>query len=234
MTRTLATVGVVAVLMLGWVLFFRTPSGALPGSISRPARPSMEAKENVPAAVPGTTPRVETPVQDLDRVPSPAWLQADEATIRLSPAAFPEIPVGISGELKRRGCTVPQTYNGEPPHNVIRGRFMSAAATDWAVLCSRDRLSSILVFPSGSANSVVELAQSPDANWLQGIGGSAIGFSRAIGVATPESIRNYYEAHGGPAPPPLDHDGIDEAFVGKSSVVLYWYNDRWQELTGAD
>jgi hypothetical protein len=172
--------------------------------------------------------------QSADELSPAAWAQADEVTVRLSPGAFPDVPSAVAAELVRRGCLIPQTYGDRRPHNLISGRFMSSASTDWAVLCSRNRTSSLLVFQAGSPDTVIELAETPDANWLQGIGAGAIGFSRAIGVASPAYILEHYQRYGGPTPPPLEHDGINDAFIEKASVVWYWYGGRWLELQGAD
>jgi hypothetical protein len=32
----------------------------------------------------------------------------------------------------------------------------------------------------------------------------------------------------------MDHQGIDDAFVGKASVALYFYRGMWLQLSGAD
>jgi hypothetical protein len=178
--------------------------------------------------------RVETFTQDGNRVPENVWAQADEQTRRLHPNAFANLPSAIAGELQRLGCTIPQTDGTPEPHNVIKGRFLSAANRDWAVLCSRDRVSAILVFPNGAIDGVREVESTPDANWLQGLGGSQIGFSRAIAVADARYIISHYEEYGGPKPPPLDHDGINDIFVGKASSVLYWHQGDWLRLQGAD
>jgi hypothetical protein len=162
------------------------------------------------------------------------WAKADADVVRLNPRDFPEAPTEVREELQRRGCTIPQTYATQGPHNIVSGRFMSAHATDWAALCSRDHSSSLLVFPHGRADSVVDLGSSPDRQWLQGIGDGAIGFSHAIGVATPEYILDHHRESGGPAPPPLDHDGINDIFMEKASVVRYWHDGQWLALTGAD
>ncbi len=169
-----------------------------------------------------------------NRVPEGAWATADEQTRRLSPDAFANVPTPIVGELQRLGCTIPQTYDRREPHNVITGRFLSATNRDWAVLCSRDRVSAILVFPNGAVDGVREIESSPDANWLQGVGGDRLGFSRAIAVADARYITSHYEAFGGPQPPSLDHDGIDDYFVDKASTVLYWHQGDWLRLQGAD
>jgi hypothetical protein len=47
-------------------------------------------------------------------------------------------------------------------------------------------------------------------------------------------ILRHYRAYGGPKPPPIDHNGIDDAFLEKASVTWYRYNGKWIELQGAD
>lgn len=162
-----------------------------------------------------------------------AWDVADAATTRLPPSAFAELGRDLQTELERRGCSVPQTDWGER-HNVVRGRFTTATQIDVAVLCSVNRVSTILVFRGGSTDSVAELAARRDRDYLQGMGPGGIAYSRVLGVADPRSIREHHDACGGPVPPPLEHDGIDDAFAGKASVVWYWYDDGWRRLTGAD
>jgi hypothetical protein len=172
------------------------------------------------------------------RIPDEAWAKADLSVRRLSPDTFRVLPASIRKELIRLGCTIPQTYEQERPHNVISGRFTASTGTDWVVLCSRARISSILVFRRGQTPPL-ELATAPDREYLQGhlegLGGSAIGFSRVISVASARFIRAAAAAgHGGPAPPPLDHDGIDDAFTGKGSTVLYFHSGKWLTLAGSD
>lgn len=162
------------------------------------------------------------------------WGAADRATKRLSPSVFTNAPAAVRAEMERRGCTVPQPFTASQPENVIQGRFFSAGQMDWAVLCSRRRVSSILIFRNGTASSVIEIASRADSSFLQGIGSGEIGFSRGIHTASPRSIRAYHDAFGGQQLPPIDHDGIDDAFIEKASVVRYWYGGRWLSLQGAD
>jgi len=166
--------------------------------------------------------------------PPEAWVQADIATIRLDPSQFANLPRPVTAELHRRGCTVPQVYADKRPHNVIRGSFTTRAQVDWAVLCSRRRTSSILIFWGGNPTTISELESKPDAGFLQVVNPGQIGFSRAIGVASPKYIREHHEQYGGPKPPPLTHDGINDMFVGKASVVWYWHRGKWLQLQGAD
>jgi hypothetical protein len=163
------------------------------------------------------------------------WQAANTATVRLKPSAFPELPATVRRYLERRGCEIPQTFSNKAPHNVVRGRFTSATQMDIAVLCSKARVSTLLVFRGGRTSGVTELAEQPDEELLQVVdGGGRIGYSRALGVARPSYIREHHSAYGGPKPPPMDHDGINDIFVEKASVVWYWYRGRWLQLQGAD
>ena len=175
----------------------------------------------------------DSPAHNRNAEPNDEWTRADFETVRLSPDRFTRLPSAIAVKLRDLGCTVPQIGTSEP-HNVVTGRFISAGNADWAVLCSRNRASSILVFVNGSSESMMELEPSPDRQWLQGGAGGSIEFSRAIAVASPRYIVEHHEAFGGPELPPLDHDGINDIFIEKGSVVLYWHGGQWHHLQGAD
>ena len=164
----------------------------------------------------------------------PEFDRADRETVRLAPGVFDDLPSSVREELERRGYTIPQVYPGVERRNIVRGRFTAPDQIDIAVLCSLERVSSILIFPKESTIVVAELASAPDLNYLQDIGGGVIGFSRALGVASPRYIQEHYEVFGGLEPPRLDHDGVNDAFVEKASVVWYWYEGQWLQLTGAD
>ena len=170
------------------------------------------------------------------QMPSPPeWAQADAETRRLAPSSFSDLPQPVRAELDRRGCTIPQTYTGGgPPHNVVRGAFRTAGRLDVAVLCSRARTSAILVFWDGNPGSVSEIASRPDADFLQLVSPGRIGFSRAISVASPAYIRERSRRYAGPLPPSPAHDGLDDAFAEKASVVWYWHDGKWKQLAGAD
>jgi hypothetical protein len=162
------------------------------------------------------------------------WTAADIATTRLKPAAFTEVPSAIRAELARRGCMVPQPHDATQRANVLSGKFTSDSQVDWAALCSRERVSVILVFRGGSTTEVAELARAPDRDYLQTVGGGIVGFSRGLGVASATFIRGHHDPVGDAPLPRLDHDGIDDRFIGKGSVVWYWSGGRWLQLAGSD
>ena len=151
------------------------------------------------------------------------WARADADTVRLDPDVFSEVPARLRTELKRLGCTIPQPSGASTRRNVVSGRFTTAARKDWAALCSRRGTSAILVFQGSSPTPVRELAAQPDAQYMQVMDRTrAIGYSRGLAVATPQLIRRRLQGGGGREPRPLDHDGIEDAFEGKASVVWYW------------
>src|SRR6266487_4404220 len=114
------------------------------------------------------------------------WQAANAATVRLKPSAFPGLPVAVRRYLERRGCEIPQAFSDKAPHNVVPGRFTSAMQMDIAVLCSKVRVSTVLVFQGGKTSAIAELAQHPDEAFLQVVdAGGVVGYSRALGVASP-------------------------------------------------
>ena len=163
------------------------------------------------------------------------WELADAATVRLSPRAFGMLPHNVVQSLEARGCSIPQLSGSSAPHNVVKGEFIKKGQTDWAVLCSRNRHSSILIFAGGSSKRVTAIAESADREFLQGIDAAGnIGFSRAIDVVGKDYLVKHREEYGGPSLPPVDHQGINDAFVEKASVVHYYYRGKWLQLQGAD
>src|SRR5512143_126113 len=119
------------------------------------------------------------------------WARADSATVRLPAAAFPALPPAVARALSQRHCTVPQLFEDTVPRNVVAGHFRDLQTLDWAVLCSVDGISRILVFWAGDSTKPSALSPSADRAYLQAYGGSTIGFSHYIGVASPQAIRDY-------------------------------------------
>jgi hypothetical protein len=75
---------------------------------------------------------------------------------------------------------------------------------------------------------------SDDRNYLQGLGGNRMGYSHEITTAARDFIMRHYRAYGGPEPPPINHHGIDDAFLEKASTTWYFHQGKWLRLPGAD
>jgi len=133
-------------------------------------------------------------------------VQPRHEPLRLPPAAFRELPKSLVRELEKLGCTIPQASGVTEPHNVIKGEFAETGKTDWAVLCSKDRASTVLVFWNGKKRNPGQIAWRQDGDM----------FTRRIRVVGREHIEK---------PPPIDHEGI-----GDASVIHYYLRGKWLEL----
>jgi len=119
-------------------------------------------------------------------------------------------------------------------HNVIRGEFFAKGEAGWAVFCSANHSTALLTFRDDRDTNPVTVNTTEDRQHLQGLDGNHIGYSREITAAGRGFIMRHYRANGGPPPPPIDHQGIDDAFLEKASVTWYFYQGKWRQLSGAD
>lgn len=157
------------------------------------------------------------------------WRRAEEKMVRIKPSDFPNLPAELRTALEDRGCTIPQPYNaGGQKKNVIKGAFTGAGETDWAVLCSHEKRSAILVFSGGRfSRQIAKLAEEADSQYLQVVAGAhEIGYSRVLAVATPPLIRQHFATG--------NHDGIEDTFLQKASVVWYRSGRKWVRVPAAD
>ena len=156
---------------------------------------------------------------------------------RLAPGSFPGLPQSIVADLESRRCKIPQSYLGRRPHNALSGSFRSAGQVDWAIVCLRDSASSILVYWAGGTLEVDEIERVEDASFhfeRPESGAPLAGYERKITIVGEPYILDHYGTYGGPRPPPIDHEAINDGYGEKASTVLYWYQGEWLHLTGAD
>lgn len=142
--------------------------------------------------------------------------------IRLLPvSSFPQLPASVAQQLVEKGCLIPQTYEAREPENVIHGSFEKQGSSDWAVLCSVDRMTTLYVFFQSDLTHPIALRHQPDSQWL-GVEWS-LDYGSAWGIATrPARLM--------PVTAKADHAGIDDSFVEKSTTVHYFNNGRWTTL----
>jgi hypothetical protein len=136
------------------------------------------------------------------------FLRADQQTVRLKPSAFSNLPPVVRTELEHRGCTIPQPAGADHAKNVVTGSFIAAGESDWAVLCSHNMHSQILIFRSGTTDQVDEVGDAPDLNYLQVVSGDhKIGYSRLLRAINAISLKNRMGKRTGKD---FDHDGMED------------------------
>lgn len=202
-----------------------------------PPPPLPVPRENVPAPPvaepepPAPPPRVKPPLDPRIE----AWQKA--GVPYLEPGDFPEAPPELRKALSALGCRIPQVSDYEfpdsppapfVPGNLVSGYFKSTSELHWAVLCSQQGRTTLMVFDS--------LGNLEDQ--LEGPGDDpAYGFDSYIGVADREHILDDYQSFGGsdtPAPPPIFHEGLESGVSEKASLIYYWHECQWIELQGGD
>ena len=176
-----------------------------------------------------------TPWEASSQFPEDVRQRLMRQVTRLSPAVFRDLPEPVVQELNHRGCRIPQLWNDPKPHNVIRGEFTQAGQVDWAALCSVKGFSSILVFRNGTGLDPVQLARQEDSlEFIEGLNSDKVGNNRIIYPAGQRDIMGHWTKHGGPKPPPIGHQGIEDGHAEKGSSVHYYYQGKWRVLTGSD
>ncbi len=163
--------------------------------------------------------------------------RAEEARVRLRRLpgeAFPGLPAEVAGVLRARSCTVPQPSLDGSPRNAIRGEFFATGESGWAVLCSVGNSTSLLAFRNDRDTNPDTVTTNDDRNFVQFLDGGGVVYSREITVADRDFMVRHYRIYGGPEPPPIDHQGIDDAFLEKASVAWYFHQGEWLQLPGSD
>jgi hypothetical protein len=153
------------------------------------------------------------------------------AIVRVPPIYFLNMPDAVRQVLEARGCTVPQAWGEKWPGNAVRGHFISPSSDDWAVLCSRGEVASIVVISGGRV--VASLASSPDENHMAGVLPGRTAYERQIERIAPKEIERYCRLFGEKCPP-IRHDGIEDFVKSNASEVRYFDRGKWVRLPGAD
>jgi hypothetical protein len=148
----------------------------------------------------------------------------------LPPSSFPDFPVTVAGELTRRGCLIPQTYEAHRPENVLHASLEAAGSKDWAVLCSEKGTVSLLVFFGSRPGQPITLASALETDRLQAHPSSnVLGFNWGIDAASPQTV---HEAQIGlsPRPPRPDHDALADSVIDHKTIYRYFNNGAWSLL----
>jgi hypothetical protein len=163
---------------------------------------------------------------------------------RLQPSDIAALPKDFVEKLNARGCTIPQfDYNqnaetnaaeaAAQPTNVIEGEFAKKGQKDWAVLCSNGKTSTIVIYWSKATACPASLARLDDAHYLKAWSkkDKTLHYSRSI---RPLGEAELGERAGMSALRPLQHQGIDDRFVGKSSAFFYCDAGKWRIFPAKD
>ena len=152
----------------------------------------------------------------------------DYSIRKLPPSSFPALPTALRQELEKRQCMIPQTYQAKSPENVVTGEFLEKGARSWAVLCSREGNSTLLVFGSDPLSPPAELATRKDVEaTVPRVITPGLGFAWGIDNAHPKRIRSFQFNKDR-----YDHDGVEDAMLARGSSIHYCQQGKWTSLQG--
>lgn len=158
----------------------------------------------------------------------------EEKIVYLLPEKFVAFPVWALEDLKKQKCHIPQAVFFNPkPHNLIRGEFVTKGQMDWIALCS-DRDTSFIFLLSRSRKKCVEkIAEADNAAYVQQVDKNRFEYSRMIETAGKNDIVRSVQKQEVNAPlakGEIDHEGVINTFVEKSSSIFYCKDGKWIEL----
>jgi hypothetical protein len=165
------------------------------------------------------------------------WDLALENIEYLPVDSFPDIPQSIKSYLVQNNYKVPQPVTSVSKNhlNVIKGNFVRSNTSDWAILCSKDYHSKLLVFESDSSKNTHFVTEFDDKNGLQGCGNGKIGYSYSIEPVDKKFIVDHQKLYGDSIlPNNLDHCGVNLIFLGKGSTIYFHRDNKWLKLPGSD
>jgi len=149
---------------------------------------------------------------------------------RLPLNAFPDLPDAIAGQLNQRHCLIPQSYQAHHPENVVHASLERAGSSDWALLCSANGQTSLLVFFGSTPGRAAVLTTTPERQRLQTHDSSGVlGFDWAIDPASPDAV---HQAQSGleRKPPKIDHDALADSTVDRKTLYRFYSRGAWTLL----
>ena len=162
------------------------------------------------------------------------FVRAAEKIRRLPPSQIAGMPMSVRTALAQHGCTIPQVYSTPTPHNAVRGSFTRRGGLEWAVLCSHNGTSSIVVLSEGSGALLAQFAPRRDVGSIASGKDGPIGYARSIGVASQQMMRIVRGRQARRSLPPITHEGICDGLVDQDGYFWYWTGRDWKTIAGDD
>ncbi len=149
---------------------------------------------------------------------------------RLPPSSFPKLPAPIRGALEARSCLIPQSYQAHKPENVVRASLSAPNSADWAVLCSTNGTTSLLVFFATTPQEPTVLATTPETERLAlNLSTGVYGFNWVIDPASPERVHEA-QLNMRTHIPAIDHDALADSVIDHRTVYHFLVNGTWTLL----
>jgi hypothetical protein len=140
-----------------------------------------------------------------------AFVLTATASEAIPQAISTNLPTDVQAKVQRLGCQIPEDQS------IARGHFERADATNWAVLCSKEGTTVLVVFADGGplGSTAIHRTFNGDGQRLTVRHVSAV--DRRFILKHCSSARQKVAI--------IDHQGILDGF--NRSVVHYYFQGRW-------
>ena len=153
----------------------------------------------------------------------------------LKPGDFPTLPAAVTHAITSQGCEIPQSSDQATPHNIIRGQFAHQGQYDWAVICSKKKFSTILVFWGGQTRCSKRVwGPYQDEEVNRGIDQAINGITHYFIRIRPLPAASFRKRGLTHLPVQPSHDSLEFIWPESGSSVNYCSAGKWVKLSYAD
>jgi hypothetical protein len=161
------------------------------------------------------------------------------------PDDFPFLSADVRKELNAKRCLIPQDVEKETMTNVVNGEFAHHGQKDWAVYCSVDGKSKVLIIwggpsqctgePFGNEQPIADdlVYKYADAQQLGRVPPRGSFWNLSVVPRKQVVARQRIGIQEGKLLKSADHDALQRISIGGTNGV-YCVNGKWRELWYAD
>ena len=119
---------------------------------------------------------------------------------------------------------------------MVSGEFKIQGQTDWVILCSVKRKSTVLVYWNAMVSQVEEIpgTQTNDRQWIKGVAEDKVGFSRLLTLTNDGYLYDHHEHFPQAAISYVNSNGVVGDYSLQKSTVHYWHENHWVGMTIAE
>jgi hypothetical protein len=151
---------------------------------------------------------------------------------------FPNVPKPIQEKLAAMGCEIPQSSDNSEPHNILKGQFAAAGQWDWAVVCSKNKQSILVILWGGPAQCDSKpWGPYGDKETSEGLNQPPAGpkkYFLTLEKVSAKFLNAHAEYQELKLPKGFTHDALGYSFPELGGHNDYCYNGKWVELGYVD
>jgi hypothetical protein len=162
---------------------------------------------------------------------SPAVLSAQGGTDtlpilirRIDASTAAHLPLWLRAALGARKCLIPQMHSDERLNNIHRGHFVDSVTESYALLCSRNGESSVVILTKDSSLTPPPILVRADTSFLVLMEGGGRGrrweFARFLSALSPREVKSWCSLS--PIERDRPHEGVITFYQDRDATAYYF------------